>query len=115
MGRGTTIFYSQSLRDRWPDPLAREWLASYPCIFDEDDRRLTSNQPRRHFFEWLAAIHLFQRDGAISLIEKYGCRNHPRQVLRMAELLSASDQQFVRQLKSTHGVQPPDELLSKRV
>lgn len=111
MGRQTTIFYPQSLRDRWPEPLAREWLASYPDIFDQDDLRLTSKQRKHHFFEWLAAIHVFQRDGAISLIEKYGYRKNPRQVRRLDELLPVSDAQFLREFRSTQGVQPPDLLV----
>ena len=39
---------------------------------------MTRRQPRNHFSEWFAAIHLFHRDGALSLIEKYLYANHTR-------------------------------------
>jgi len=64
-------------RALWPQPLARRWRSEYPHIFDSDDLRLALAQPRNHFAEWFVAIHLFHRDGAYSLLEKYLYGNHP--------------------------------------
>ena len=41
------------------------------------DVRLTRKESKYHFVEWFAAIHLFQRDGVRSLMEKYVFRTHP--------------------------------------
>ena len=49
--------------DLWANHLARESRQQYPDLFDEDDLRLTVNQPRNHFSAWFAAIHRFYRQG----------------------------------------------------
>ena len=52
-----------------------------PDVVDQDDLDLIVNQPFRghSFAEWFAAIHLFVRDGARSVIEKYDTyENHFR-------------------------------------
>lgn len=60
--------------------LSRHWAKQYPSIFDDDDLRLATGLQREkhHFFEWLAAVHLYELTGYLSLVEKYDCRNHPR-------------------------------------
>ena len=78
MSKEVTIFATAQLRKLWPDPLASHWLHVYPQVFDEDDFRITRRQPTKHFNEWLAAVHLFHRDGVYSLIEKYAFANHSR-------------------------------------
>jgi len=68
-----TVFYcSPQVRRLWPSPLAAQWASLYPQLFDRDDVRITQLQPKNHFSEWFAAIHLFHRDGVLSLVEK-GC------------------------------------------
>jgi len=91
--------------------LATEWHALYPEVFDDDDLRQPRNQPTKHFFEWLAAIHLYHRDGAFALVEKYGYRNHDRKVQCLDVVLGTEGAEFVRGLKSVHHVQPPDLFL----
>lgn len=110
MIRDTRLFFPNALRARWPEPLAREWSESYPELFDEQDLAQTVTQPGKHFFEWLAAVCLFHRDGVHALVEKYGFANHPRKVGMVDELLG-SRAQVVRGLCSDHGVQPPDLLV----
>jgi hypothetical protein len=63
--------------------LWREWHSSYPDLFDEDDLRLAKTQAGGgyHFYEWLAAILLYQRTGYLSLVEKYQSKNHKRKQL----------------------------------
>ena len=103
-----TLHYPAELRDGWPRPLADQWLARYPQIFDADDLRQTIKQPRAHFGEWFAAVHLYETEGALSLVEKYCYRNHRRKVQVLDSFLSAEDCTFLRNLRATHGVQPPD-------
>ncbi len=102
----TVIYCSRSLWSRWPG-LARHWHRRYPRLFDADDLRLTESQPKNHFKEWLAAIHVFRRDGAYSLIEKYNVkRAHPRKRPIFERLVSAR-QRSVLDAICSH-VQPPD-------
>ena len=103
-----TLRYCPELRQRWPRPLADEWALAYPEIFDADDLRQTVLQPRGHFYEWFVAIHLFESHGALSLIEKYGYRAHPRKVEFLDTFLSAEHCAFIRNFRAAFGVQPPD-------
>jgi len=75
-----TIYAEQMLRDPswWPSPLADQWRNLYPTIFSAHDLEMAHSQPRNHFFEWLAAVHLFQCEGSLALVEKYQYpRKHP--------------------------------------
>jgi hypothetical protein len=98
----------RSLRARWPDPLAGEWLERYPQIFDLDDYRCTRRQAHKHFWEWYAAVHIFEREGACSLVEKYDCANHPVKADRLAGVLSASQIAFVKSIYYDYHTQVPD-------
>jgi len=104
----TTIHCTKAIRELWPDPLARQWLQQYPDVFDGDDLRLTVNQPKNHFCEWFAAIHLFHREGARSLVEKYVFQNHPQKVAQLGRLLSERSErrsmQFERPTPSNHRI-----------
>jgi len=104
----TTIHCTKAIRALWPDPLARQWLQQYPDVFDTDDLRLTVNQPKNHFCEWFAAIHLFHREGAHCLVEKYVFQNHPAKVARMAALLSKRERETLDAIRADYAVQPPD-------
>ena len=102
------IMYSRSLRDLWPDPLAGEWMRRYPHLFDEDDFRCTRKQQHLHFWEWYAAIHLIEREGAYSLVAKYVCKNHPVKAARLASVLSQSQIDTLKAIcRDTHA-EPPD-------
>ena len=111
MASKSTIYFPPQLRARWPMPLAAEWRASYPNLFDDDDLRLAIGQPENHFYEWLAAIHLSQRDGVHALVEKYAYENHARKVRLLRELLPPQAQEFLHHFRDRFGVQPPDLLL----
>jgi hypothetical protein len=97
----------------WPKPLAWQWSRQYPELFDADDVRIARTQTKYHFAEWFTAIHLFHRDGVLSLIEKYIFRTHPRKWRRLDEIqdgLFGQLQEIGRSLR----VQPPDLLLYSR-
>jgi len=53
-----------------------------------DDFRCTRKRPTLHFWEWFAAIHIVERGGAYSLVDK----NHSVKRARLASILSASRQ-----------------------
>lgn len=67
-----------------------EWAKEFPRIFDEDDQRLAENQARYHchFYEWQAAILLYEKTGYLSLIEKYHCKNHMQKQDVLKQLVS---------------------------
>ena len=52
--------------------LWQQWVREYPNIFDEDDRRLARSQAKLgiHFYEWQAAVLLYQTMGYHSLVGK---------------------------------------------
>ena len=104
----TTIFYTPELRQLWPAPLAKRWAAAYPCLFDADDLRITTKQPKNHFNEWFAAIHLFHRDGAVSLVEKYLFSNHGRKKALVEEVLTTQQRTTLDRILAEFQIQPPD-------
>jgi hypothetical protein len=73
--------FHEDLRTKWKsERLYEEWAVQYPSIFDADDLRQARNQGSQgyHFYEWLAAIVLFQTTGLLSLISKYQFDKHER-------------------------------------
>jgi len=104
----TMIRCTKTIRDLWPDPLVRQWLQQYPDVFDMDDLRLTVKQPKNHFCEWFAAIHLFHREGAHCMVEQHVFQNHPTKVARMATLLSERERRTLDAIRAAYAVQPPD-------
>lgn len=98
-----------TLRGEWPSPLAERWRREYPDMFDDDDLRLTSTQPDRHFGEWFVAIHLFRTIGAVSLVEKYLFANHRHKEQRLRKIMSPTQLDTLRSICVK--VQPPDLLI----
>jgi hypothetical protein len=108
----STIFFPPQLRAQWPSPLTTEWAEAYPAIFDADDIRNTLKQPKNHFYEWFAAVHLFHRDGALSLVEKYLFNNHTRKAALIRELLTEEQLHTLVQIhRDELKIQPPDLLV----
>lgn len=106
----TTIYYPQTLREAWPHPLADQWHEHYPQLFDEIDLRLTQSEGHSnyHFVEWFTTIHLFQRDAACSLMEKYIFKSHERKVARCRKVLTEHEWGVLNSLWYDDHVQPPD-------
>lgn len=78
-----TFPYSELQRDKFKaGELGEQWAKRYPELFDKDDLRIYRNQCENgyHFFEWLAAIIIFEATGYRCLIEKYGCPGHKRKL-----------------------------------
>jgi len=100
--------YSEEQRQRWrTGELADEWFRAYPKLFDEDDLRITRKQRDYHFFEWLAAIHIYHSIGWLSLVEKYRCVNHPRKMTLYGEFFPGEWQDRLEDF----GPQMPDLLV----
>jgi hypothetical protein len=115
--KGTIIYCDVKLRDRWwPEPLAKEWMLQYPGLFDFDDFRQAINQqtPKKHFYEWYAAIHLFQRDGSISLVEKCDSPRNPVKYERYVTLVSQEMRDKLKTILDEWKVQLPDLMVIKR-
>jgi hypothetical protein len=102
------VYYPKDLRATWPRPLALIWAWQYPQLFDADDLRLALAQPSKHFCEWFIAQHLYHRDGAHSLVEKYAYNNHRRKIELLDRILTSAQRDVVRTFRSTFKVQPPD-------
>ena len=53
--------FHASQRERFQTgALVAEWAERYQSLFDFEDVQLARQQPNRHFFEWLAAVLLFE-------------------------------------------------------
>jgi hypothetical protein len=124
-----TLFCPPGLRELWRQEgsmLPAFWHRHYPQLFDEDDLRIADGPQRlNHFAEWFAAIHLFHRDGSISLVEKYDIYENHREnrlqtnvhVRKMAEykrVVPEEQRQVLHQIGSEFGVQLPDLLVLSR-
>ena len=71
--------------------LVEEWYSKYSDIFDEHDLRIARNQARFgwHFFEWFAAIILYDTCGLLSLIEQYEYKLHTRKQSILRSMLTS--------------------------
>jgi hypothetical protein len=83
----------------------------YPDVFDDDDLRITRKQTRNHFAEWFTAVHLYHRDGALCLVEKYGCSNHPRKAVLLDKILGGKRLQMLDEICADCATQAPDLLV----
>jgi len=71
--------FRKSQRDRFRSgDLIREWRKHYPNIFDAHDELVlqTPYQRTHNFYEWLAAVLIFESMGYLSLVVKYTAKSH---------------------------------------
>ena len=102
-----TILFTEEQRKRFRSgELVKEWSRTYKEIFDKDDIRITAKQKSYHFFEWLAAIVIYNTTGYLSLVEKYKSKNHLRKQEILRELFS---DEMITKICSSR-VQNPDLL-----
>jgi hypothetical protein len=95
--------------------LWKTWIQKYPEIFDIDDERLANKQAKYnyHFFEWLAAILMYNSTGYLSLVEKYQFNNHKLKQQIIKRLLPQSMLDLMTKNNSREKSQFPDLLLYK--
>lgn len=80
--------------------LLEEWASRYPQLFDERDIEITRKQLNYHFFEWLAAILLYESTGYLSLVEKYETASHARKLEAFRKAVPGAVYEFVLQNRS---------------
>lgn len=107
----SSIFASRELRAAWPRQAAI-WARQHPGLFDQDDLRLTRTQPKNHFAEWFAAVHLFQAENLRSLVQKYLFDDaHPQKAEKLRKILTLAERNRLRAICNRNACQPPDLLL----
>lgn len=110
----STIYYESDLRERrWAHgSLADEWFEQYPQLFDDRDLCIVHNQLPLHFGEWYTAITLFEKDGAVSLVEKYDQESsHPRKFARYASVFDMDVRRALADICKSFKGQLPDLLV----
>jgi hypothetical protein len=77
--------------------LCREWAARYLQLFDEMDCAIALRRAKegRFFFEWLAAIRIFEESGFLSLVTKYQFPKHERKFEVMRRVLPPAVADFL--------------------
>jgi VRR-NUC domain len=123
----TTIWCPRVLPELWKQSadgelpeLAKQWRLQYPGLFDDDDVDHIKHQTQRgyHFSEWYSAIHIFQRDGALSLVEKYDAyeihhsnqlrQKHQRKVAEFERVVPQAQRDLMHEICAEFHVGPPD-------
>ena len=104
--------YHPAQRARFVDgSLRQKWCQQYPLLFDKEDQLIAEHQPRYHFFEWLAAILLYNCTGYLSLVEQYEFRRHARKQRILRKLLSSSVLELIYDRQAYKKTQCPDLLV----
>ena len=75
------------------------WASRYPQLFDDKDIVIARKQNAYHFFEWLAAVLLYESTGYLSLVEKYELNAHTRKVETLKKAVPSSVYDFVKNRK----------------
>ena len=102
-----TLEFAPARREQFrTGQLRDEWTRRYPFLFDEDDLRIATTQQKSHFFEWLAAVLVYESFGYRSLVEKYEFSRHSRKQAILEQLLT---EEAIR-LVTERGTQCPDLL-----
>src|SRR5690242_364239 len=110
---GTFPFTLQQRNRFQSGELWQKWTSRYPAIFDSLDVGLAKTQAREgmgyHFYEWLAAILIYESMGYLSLVEQYEFQSHTRKRHIVEKCVSAELFQLITDHKNEFGgVQCPD-------
>jgi len=117
--------FRQSLRDQFiakNSALITDWAAKYRCLFDEMDVGTARSQaPVKesgrggyHFYEWLAAILIYEATGLYSLVEGYQFKTNPRKLSVLAKLFTDSQQSLIQNRSNAFKAEAPDLLVYSR-
>jgi len=87
---GVFEYHHQQLDKFRSGELWNLWGEQYPQLFESQDIDIARNQARNgyHYFEWLAAITMWERTGYLSLVEKYEDKNHKKKQEIVKRLVS---------------------------
>jgi hypothetical protein len=93
--------------------LPKEWHNQYPMLLDDDDLRIATTQAKYayHYYEWLAAIVLFNSTGYFSLVEKYQFLKHHAKQDIIRKIASPKLNDALIYQKEHREVQAPDLLV----
>lgn len=95
-----TYVHDPILHDSFQNGTLREqWAASYPFLFDDLDMKVAIHQPLYHYFEWQAAVYIYEELGLLSLVEKYQFKKHKRQNEIFKSLVPDEVLQLIRSRK----------------
>lgn len=112
------LVYDERQRQRFRSgDLIREWYERYPTLFDKQDFTIAGNQAHLgyHFFEWLAAVTLYECMGLFSLVEQYEYKTHKRKQDVLTKIVPQEILVLIREHKVEFGnVQCPDLLVYSR-
>lgn len=92
-------------------PLRKTWFEKYPTLFDELDYSQAIHQPNYHFYEWRAAILLYETTGNLSMLGKYQYPKHKRKREILSRLVDPQVFDLVINSKKLYHVQCPDLLV----
>ena len=92
------------------------WARRYNRLFDKDDVRIAKNQAPEdkggyHYYEWRAAILLYEATGMLSLIESYQGREHERKQQVLRRLLTEEQRTLILNVNKAYKAQAPDLLV----
>jgi hypothetical protein len=89
--------------------LWRDWLRTYPNLFDEKDQQLFRNQAiyGYGFVEFLSIIFLYNATGYIPIFGNYGWETQPYKNTLIKEFVSKETWEVIMSQKKYHS-QPPD-------
>ncbi|HLE03289.1 MAG TPA: VRR-NUC domain-containing protein [Anaerolineales bacterium] len=93
--------------------LAPKWASRYPFLFDAADLDMTRSQPRYHFYEWFAAVEIYEHIGFHSLAEKYQFKKHKQDHAIFKELVGLSAYHQIAESGNSARPQAPDLLVYK--
>jgi hypothetical protein len=110
------IPFSSSQRREFRRGGWRTWARQYPILFDELDSRNAASQAvlGYHFFEWMAAIAVFEWTGYRVLVKKYHLRRHERKVEIFRRLVPERVYRLFAQPRRFGKTQGPDLFVYNR-
>lgn len=90
--------------------LWKKWASQYPNLFDDRDLDLARTQGPGgvHFYEWLAAVVIFNTTGYLSLVEKYESPSHLRKYKIFSSMISKEALDLVLDYETFGSTQCPD-------
>jgi hypothetical protein len=93
-----------------------DWSTRYPDLFDSLDIEIARHQAPRekggqHFFEWLAAILIYESTGHLSLVESYQAKRHKRKQELLRKILPDPVHSLVTNGDGVSHAQAPDLLV----
>ncbi len=93
--------------------LWQSWSGLYPELYDSDDVRVAKTQAKMgyHFYEWLAALLIYQSTGYLSLIESYEFKIQKKKQKLLSQILPEAVLSAVREITAEGKVQCPDLLV----